>query len=401
MPKPMTSGALSRYRILDLTQARAGPACARQFADFGADVVRVEPHSNSGRGELYTGDRDGGDMQNLHRNKRSIAIDLKSEGGHAAFMRLVETADVVMENFRPDVKRRLKIDYESLAAVNPRIILASISGFGQDGPYRERPGFDQVIQGMCGIMSTTGRPGDGPMRSGAAVVDMTAGWMAAMGIMTALLEREVSGKGQWVQASLLHAGIALMDFQAARYLVDGQIPVQVGNDHPTSMPTSAYPTADGHINLGAGGDAMWKKLCGVIGRPELGDHPDFLTDPKRVANRDKVNALLGEVFAKHPSQHWIEALNEAGVPCGPIYSMDQVFADPQVRHCGIAACADHPKLGEIHLVAQPVGLSRTPARIATVCGPKGEHTVEVLREAGMTSDEIEALRARHLIQGPA
>jgi crotonobetainyl-CoA:carnitine CoA-transferase CaiB-like acyl-CoA transferase len=397
MPRPMSEGALSRYRVLDLTQARAGPTCAKQFADFGADVIRIEPHSSSGRGELYVGDRDGADMQNLHRNKRSVVLDLKTEQGLAAFLRLVETADVVLENFRPDVKTRLKIDYESLAKVNPRIILGSISGFGQDGPYSKRPGFDQIIQGMCGLMAATGHPGDGPVRAGAAVVDMTTGWMAAMGILTALLEREQSGKGQWVQVSLLHTGIALMDFQAARYLVEGQVPVQVGNDHPTSMPTSAYPTSDGHINIGVAGDAMWRSLCEEIGQPELVNDPQLNSERVRVANRARLNAILAAAFSTRPSAHWIERLNGRGVPCGPIYSMDQVFADEQVEHSGIAVPVDHPQRGTIRLIAQAVGLSRTPARIATVCGPKGAHSDEVLAEAGLTAPEIAGLREGNVI----
>lgn len=397
MPRPMTSGALSRLRILDLSQARAGPTCARQFADFGADVIRIEPHSKTARGELYTGERDGADMQNLHRNKRSVTLDLKNPAGHEAFMLLVRSADVVIENYRPDVKLRLGIHYETLSAANPRVILASISGFGQDGPYRTRPGFDQVVQGMCGLMSTTGRPGDGPTRAGAAVIDMAAGWIAAMGIMTALLEREVSGQGQWVQASLLHAGIALMDFQAARYLMEGEVAQQVGNDHPTSMPTSTYATADGHINIGAGGDAMWQILCKVIDRPELAADPAYVSDALRVANRDRLNALLANVLGSRRSAYWIDRLNEAGVPCGPIYTMDQVFNDEQVRHCAIAAPVEHPRRGTIRLVAQPVGLSRTPARMATAYGAKGEHTEEVLVEAGLTPGDIEALRCADAI----
>lgn len=398
MPAPMTRGALSRFRVLDLTQARAGPACARQFADFGADVIRIEPHSRTGRSELYTGGREGGDMQNLHRNKRSIVLDLKSQQGRSAFMQLVRSADVVMENFRPDVKERLGIDYDALCAVNPRIVLASISGFGQDGPYRDRPGFDQVLQGMCGLMSTTGHSGEGPMRAGAAVIDMTAGFIAAIGIFTALLERESSGKGQWVQNSLLHAGVALMDFQAARYLVDGQVATQAGNDHPTSMPTSAYPVVDGYINIGVGSDAMWGKLCAEIGRPELSDHPDFAVNDRRVENRLMVNQILSDAFAAGTTQDWIERLNRVGVPCGPIYTMDQVFNDPQVRHCGIAAEAVHPVKGPIRLVAQAAILERTPAELVSLCGPKGEHTREVLQEAGFSDKEIDALIAANAIE---
>src|SRR5512135_2894358 len=257
MPRIAASPALSKLRILDLTRVRAGPSCVRQFADFGADVIKIENTAPEDMG----GPREGPDFQNLHRNKRSITLDLKSPQGKDIFMKLVKTADIVVENYRPDVKDRLGIDYASLRKVNKRIILASISGFGQDGPYRDRPGFDQIAQGMSGLMSVTGLPGQGPVRTGAAIADVTAGLLAALGIMTALLERETSGKGQWVQSSLLQAGLVLLDFQAARYLMKGEVPQQMGNDHPTSMPTSAYRTADGYLNVGASGEAMWKRLC--------------------------------------------------------------------------------------------------------------------------------------------
>ena len=308
------STALSRFRIVDLTRVRAGPSCVRQFADFGADVIKVESPPGVDPNEGMGGPRHGPDFQNLHRNKRSMTLNLKLDEGRAILYRLVETADVVVENYRPDVKYRLGIDYESLKAVNPRIILASISGFGQDGPYRDRPGFDQIAQGMSGLMSVTGQPGEGPMRTGAAIADVSAGLFAALGVMTALLEREQSGEGQWVQSSLLHAGIALMDFQAARYLVKGEVPGQVGNDHPTSMPTSAYKTADGYINVGASGDGMWQRVCNAIGRPDLLERSEFKADVDRAKNRVAINAALNESFGARTSAAWIAILNEAGVP---------------------------------------------------------------------------------------
>jgi crotonobetainyl-CoA:carnitine CoA-transferase CaiB-like acyl-CoA transferase len=392
MGKPI-GGALSRFKVLDLSHVRAGPTCVKQLADFGADVIKIEAPTIPGRREPYTGPRDLADMQNLHRNKRSIVLDLKKASGLATFMKLVETADVVVENYRPDVKHRLGVDYESLKKVNPRIVLASISGFGQEGPYSKRPGFDQVLQGMSGLMSVTGKAGGGPIRAGAAVIDVSAGLYAALGVLTALLEREESGQGQWVQSSLLHAGIALMDFQAARWLVDGIIPVQVGNDHPTSMPTSAYPTSDGYINIGAGNDAMWKIVCQVTGTPDNATKPEFLTSDDRVKNRDLLNQTLSDLFSQNTKAYWIEALNTAGVPCGPIYSMDEVFADEQVKFCGIAESVENPRRGTIQLVAQAAKLSRTPASIRTALGPKGEHTDEVLREFGFDNDAIAKLRA--------
>jgi len=392
-----SSGALGRFRVIDLTQVRAGPNCVKQFADFGADVIKVEPPDSIPRGELYVGARDGADMQNLHRNKRSITLNLKAPQAREALLRLVATADVVVENFRPDVKVRLGLDYDTLRAVNPRVVLVSISGFGQDGPYRHRPGFDQIIQGMCGLMSATGAPEGGPMRAGAAVVDVTAGLYAAIGALTALLERETSGQGQWVQISLLHAGIGLMDFQAARYLVDGAVAIRVGNDHPTSMPTSAYRTRDGYLNIGAGGDDMWRRLCEALGQPELASQPRFADDPSRVRNRSELNAILNELFAARTTDEWVGVLDSADVPCGPIYAMDQVFADPQVRHAGIAESVVHPTRGEIDLISQVVRLQRTPAQISFPLEDKGASTEAVLSEIGLGPAEIASLREHHVI----
>src|SRR5438309_9463401 len=314
MPRIAGSSALSRLRILDLSRVRAGPTCVRQFADFGADVIKIESPPGVDANENMGGPRDGPDMQNLHRNKRGMTLNLKLPQSREVLTRLVKTADVVVENYRPDVKSRLGIDYESLAKINPRIILASISGFGQDGPYRDRPGFDQVAQGMSGLMSVTGLPGQGPVRTGAAIADMAAGLFAALGVMTALLEREASGRGQWVQSSLLQAGIALLDFQAARYVMKGEVPPQVGNDHPTSMPTSAYKTADGYINVAASGEGMWKRLCNVIGREDMLAMPEFKDNEGRSKNRKKLNEILNEAFAARESGAWIDELNKAGVP---------------------------------------------------------------------------------------
>jgi len=393
MPRISGSSALSKLRILDLTRVRAGPTCVRQFADFGADVIKVENTVAEDMG----GPRDGPDFQNLHRNKRSITLDLKSPQGKDILMRLVKTADVVVENFRPDVKDRLGIDYESLRKVNKRVILASISGFGQDGPYRARPGFDQIAQGLSGIMSVTGKPGEGPMRVGCAVADVGGGLLAALGIMTALLERETSGEGQWVQSNLLQAAIQLLDFQAARYTMSGEIPEQVGNDHPTSMPTSAYATADGHINVAAAGNRMWRIVCDAIGRPELVEHPDFKNAEDRARNRKALNQEMARGLATKPSTEWVEIFNKAGVPCGPIYRMDQVFADPQVKHMQAAAEVAHPRLGTLRLINQPVKLSRTPAKLATATPDRGEHTEEILLEMGFNSQEVKKLKSEGIV----
>ena len=397
MPHIPASPALKRYRILDLSRVRAGPTCVKQFADFGADVIKIESPPGVDPNENMSGPRHGFDMQNLHRNKRSMTLNLKLPEGKEVIARLVKTADVVVENYRPDVKYRLGIDYESLARINPRIILASISGFGQDGPYADRPGFDQIAQGMSGLMSVTGAPGQGPMRTGAAIADIAAGMFAALGIMTALLEREQSGKGQWVQSSLLHAGVALLDFQAARYLMKGEVAPQVGNDHPTSMPTSAYKTADGYINVAATGDGMWIRLCKAIGRDDLLERPEFKGAPNRAANRTALNAELNKSFVAKKGDEWVGVLNSAGVPCGPIYTIDRVFADPQVQHLGIAAPVAHPTLGTIKLVNQAVTLSRTPASMAITTPELGAHTAEVLAEAGYSDSDIAGLRERGVI----
>jgi formyl-CoA transferase len=393
MPRVAASSALARFRVLDLTRVRAGPTCVRQLADFGADVVKIEAVEPEDMG----GPRDGPDFQNLHRNKRSLALDLKSAAGKEIFARLAKGADVVVENYRPDVKFRLGIDYESLKKINPRIILASISGFGQDGPYRDRPGFDQIAQGLSGIMSVTGHPGGGPMRVGCAVADVGAGLLAALGILTALLEREVSGEGQWVQSNLLQAGIQLLDFQAARYAMSGEVPQQVGNDHPTSMPTSAYRTADGYINVAATGTRMWQRVCESVGRMDLFEHPDYRDAASRAKNRTGLNAELNKAFAAKTSDEWVAILNRAGVPSGPIYTMDRVFADPQVRHVQASAEVTHKRLGRLNLVNQPVKLSRTPARLATASPDHGEHSDEILREIGYDTAAIAQFRKDKVI----
>jgi crotonobetainyl-CoA:carnitine CoA-transferase CaiB-like acyl-CoA transferase len=312
-------------------------------------------------------------------------------------MRLAKSADVVVENFRPDVKERMGIDYEALSAVNPRIILASISGFGQTGPYRTRAGFDQIAQGMGGLMWVTGTPGSGPMRAGIAVADSSAGIYAATGILIALVERERSGRGQWVQASLLEAQIAMMDFQAARYLVDGVVPGQAGNDHPYSTPMGVFETADGFINIGVGGDGQWRALCTALDRPDLGKSPEYASIELRFRNRPKLTPLLAEIFKTKRSVEWLEKLEAGGVPAGPIYKLDEVFADPQVRHLGIAVPLHHPTRGDVHVVGQPITLSRTPASIVSSLPEPGAHTDEILHDIGYSNLEIQNFHTKKII----
>jgi crotonobetainyl-CoA:carnitine CoA-transferase CaiB-like acyl-CoA transferase len=367
------------------------------LADFGADVIKIEAPDGVDPNEGMSGARLGYDMQNLHRNKRSMTLNLKKPEGLRVFKKLVETADIVVENYRPDVKERLGIGYDALRAVNPRIILASISGFGQNGPYQTRAGFDQIAQGMGGLMWLTGIPGEGPVRAGIAVADSTAGLYAATGILVALAEREKSGLGQWVQTSLLEAQIAICDFQAAHYLVDGVVPKQAGNDHPYSTPMGAMQTRDGYLNLGVGGDGQWKSLCRALDLPELANHPDYETQENRFRNRPVLRQLLAPIFLADTSANLLAKLDTHGVPAGPIYRMDEVFADPQVQHLGIAQTVHHPERGEIALVGQPVVLSRTPASITSVLPAKGAHGEEILAEAGYAAADIAQLRQSNVI----
>lgn len=395
MPHLPASPALQRFTVLDLTRVRSGPTCVRQLADWGADVIKIEQPPQSGEG--MGGPRNGPDFQNLHRNKRALTLNLKDPDGLAVFMRLVEQADVVVENYRPDVKDRLGIDYASLRARNKGIVLASISGFGQDGPYAKRPGFDQIAQGMGGLMSITGLPGQGPVRVGIPIADLCAGLLTANGILTALLEREVSGEGQWVQSSLLQAQIFMLDFQAARWLMKGEVPQQAGNNHPTSIPTGVFKTADGHINVAASGDLIWRRLCEAIDAPELIEREGFATGADRSANRDAVNAALEAIFVTKTSGTWIDVLNQAGVPCGMINSIDDVFADPQVEHLGIAKTGPSHVNGEAAYVAQAITMSRTGWHIAQPPPEAGEHSTEILADLGYSQAEIDELSQRRII----
>jgi formyl-CoA transferase len=391
MPHLPASDALAHIRVVDMTQVRAGPTAARQLADWGADVIQVQMPEHM-RGDDTLGGQDGSDYQYTHRNKRSVTLDLKHPEGIAALRRLVDTADVLIENFRPDVKQRLAIDYETLSKTNPRLVYASISGFGQTGPYAGRPGFDQIAQGMGGLMSVTGNPGEGPMRVGIAIADLCSGIFAAYGITVALLERERSGRGQWLHTSLLEAMVYMMDFQTARWTIDGEIPGQAGNFHPTSIPTGVYRTRDGHINIAVFGSKIWERFCGALGAPEWIEDPRFRDKPSRSINRDALNAAIEERLAAHDSDHWIELFNELGVACGRINDMRQVFEEPQVQHLNMVKTVTSARLGEQRLVGQPVTLERTPSGIARAAPRRGEHTEEVLVEIGFSTAEVSRLR---------
>ncbi|QJQ95525.1 MULTISPECIES: CaiB/BaiF CoA-transferase family protein [Halomonadaceae] len=392
MSKIEASSALKRFRVLDLSRVRAGPTCVRMLADFGADVIRIEPPMGvDPNANMFADVRLGGDFQNLNRNKRSLTLNLKKPEAKEVLYKLVEEADVIVENWRPDVKERLGVDYESLKKINPRIILASISGFGQTGPYVKRPGFDQIVQGMGGMMSVTGLPGQGPVRAGIAVADSSAGLYTALGIMTALLEREQSGEGQWVHTSLLHAQIAMLDFQAARYLNDGDVPVQAGNDHPTSCPMGLFHGNDGDFNIGVSGDGQWVQFCNALEKQEWNDDPRFKTVKDRREHRQELNTLIQEIFSTQSVSYWVERLNTFGVPSGPVYTVPEMFEDPQIQHLGVYQEVDDSDIGKKYFITQPVHLSRTTANVAKVAPKWGEHTDEILSELSYSQEEINHL----------
>jgi len=397
MPFPRASKALSRFTVLDLTRVRSGPTCVRQLADWGANVIKIETPAHLESGEPLGGPREGPDFMNLHRNKRSMTLNLKSAEGIAAFKKMVKKGDVVVENFRPDVKARLGIDYKALRKVNPRLVYASISGFGQDGPYAERPGFDQIAQGMGGLMSITGEPGRGPARVGIPIADLAAGLFCAMGILIALLEREKSHKGQHIETSLLQAQIFMLDFQAARWLVKGEVAKQAGNNHPTSIPTGVFKTSDSHINIATAGQKIWERFCHALEAPELLTRSEYATGANRSKNRDALNAEINQLTAKRPSAEWVERFNKAGVPSGPIYSIDQMFADAQVRHVGMARPVKTKNGQALTLVGQPVSLSRTPSKLVAPPPGLGQHTDAVLKEFGFSAKQIATLRQANAI----
>lgn len=388
---------LKGVKVLDLTRIRAGPTATRQFVHWGAEVVKIETPAHLEEGNDMGGPREGSDFQNLNGGKLSLTLNLKQPAGLDVFIKLVQQADVVIENYRPDVKQKLGIDYASLRKVNPRLIYASISGFGQDGPYFKRPGFDQIVQGMSGLMSINGHPGTPYVRTGIAVADSVTGHMCAQGVLLALLERNNSGLGQWVQVSLLETLVNLLDFQAARYLNEGDIPVQVGNDHATRMPTGAYKTADGMMTICAAADRMWRKLCEEIGRKDLVDHPDFCDQAGRSGNRDRLNAELDAALAARSTAEWVDILNAAGVACGPIYRIDEMFADDQVKHLNLVREVKHSQLGDIAVLGQPIRLSAAVPMDAQAAPMRGEHVEQVLREMGFSVEEISTLRRNDVV----
>lgn len=389
-PGAAASTALQGLRVLDLTRVRSGPTCVRQLADWGADVIKIEAPVDTAQ---FGGPRSGPDFQNLHRNKRSLTMDLKNPAALAAFRKLADTADVIVENFRPGVKTRLGIDYETLSKTNPRLVYASISGFGQDGPMADRPGFDQIAQGMGGLMSITGEPGSGPMRVGIPIADLCAGLFAAQGIMIALLERHTSGKGQWIQTSLLQAQVFMLDFQAARFLMDGDVPKQAGNNHPTSIPTGVFKTSEGYMNIAVTGNNIWTSFAKIMDREDWLEDARYATPPARSENRHALNAEIEALTKTRTTAEWIDTFTEAGVPAGEINDIGQVFSNPQVRHLDLAQPVTSQERGATELVGQPILMSRTPSHIATPPPLAGQHNADILTEIGLSEDEIADMKA--------
>lgn len=393
MPHMPASAALSRFRVIDLTQVRAGPTACRQLADWGADVIQVQMPDHM-RGDDTLGGQDGSDYQYTHRNKRSITLNLKEPEGIAILKRLIASADVVVENFRPDVKFRLGIDYETLSKDHPGLIYASISGFGQSGPLSQRPGFDQIAQGMGGLMSVTGKAGDGPMRVGIPIADLCAGIFAAQGILVALLERDASGKGQWLHTSLLESTIYMMDFQNSRWLIDGDIPTQAGNYHPTSIPTGVYKAKDGYMNIAVFGSKIWERFCDILGAPEWVTDERYKDKQGRSINRDSINAEINHRLAAQDCAYWVERFNEGGVACGLINDVKGVFEEAQVQHLGIVKDVVSIHHGPQKMVGQPMQLTRTPSTVARSAPKRGEHSEEILKEIGLETAELSNLKAK-------
>ena len=392
MPHMPASSALQRFRVIDLTQVRAGPTACRQLADWGADVIQVQMPDYM-RGDDTLGGQEGSDYQYTHRNKRSVTLNLKVPQGISVLKRLIAGADVVVENFRPDVKFRLGIDYETLSADHPRLVYASISGFGQTGPLAGRPGFDQIAQGMGGLMSVTGLAEQGPMRVGIPIADLCAGVFAAQGILVALLERENSGKGQWLHTSLLESMVYMMDFQTARWLTDGEVATQAGNFHPTSIPTGVYKARDGYINIAVFGSKIWERFCEILGAPQWVTDERYQDKRGRSVNRDALNAEINRLLAAQDRAHWIERLNAGGVACGLINNVKEVFEEPQIQHLQMVKEVVSEQLGAQRIVGQPMQLERTPSRIARAAPRRGEHTEEVLGELGLSPEDLQRMKA--------
>jgi crotonobetainyl-CoA:carnitine CoA-transferase CaiB-like acyl-CoA transferase len=392
--------ALEGIRILDFSKALAGPYCTMLLADTGAEVIKVEM---PGQGDDSRGwgppfvEGESAYFLSINRNKKSMTLNLKDDRARDIARRLIEKADVVLETNRPGAMQRLGLDYESVRKDNPAVIYCSISGFGQTGPYRTRPGFDQVIQGYGGIMGLTGETGGPPVKVGIAVTDIATGMFAAIGIMTALYHRARTGTGQYIDASMFDGQVSWLTYQGSRYLASGKVPQRLGNAHPLIVPYQDFEASDGFINIAAGNDALWKKCCAAVGLADIADDPKFATNAKRVENRGECVERLARVIRTRTMQEWLDILNEAGVPCGPIYTVDQVFQDPQVRARDMLVDIEHPACGTVKVCGHPLKYSETPAVVIEPPPLLGQHNDELLGQLGFSAEEIAAFRENEVI----
>jgi formyl-CoA transferase len=384
-----TRAALEGIRVLDVTQVMAGPFCAMQLCDMGADVIKVEPPGgDSTRRMAGARGTDSAGFNAVNRGKRGIVLDLKARAGQDAFKRLVNTSDVVIENYRPGVMQTFGLDYASLARDHPSLIYASISGYGQTGPNASKGGFDLIAQGVSGLMSVTGEPGRPPVKVGVPLTDLAAGLFALSGILAALHYRARSGRGQYIDTSLVEAGIALSVWEAAQYFSEGVTPEPLGSAHRMFAPYQAIRCADGYITLGAANDRLFQWTCELLGHPEWMRDPAYANDTLRVRNRATLVAAIEAITVRHPREYWLTQFDAAGIPCGPINTYAEAFADPHIQSRGMVVDVDHPALGRLRMPGAPVKMSETPPRADRRAPLLGEHTREVLREAGFTEQEI-------------
>jgi len=383
---------LESILILDLSRALAGPYCSMMLADMGAEIIKIEM---PGRGDDSRSwgppfvEGESAYFMSVNRNKKSITLNLKSEKSKEIIEKLIKKADIIIENFRPGTMDKLGLSYENVAELNPEIIYASISGFGQDGPYRLLPGFDQVIQGMGGLMSVTGEPGGPPIKVGVAVADIAGGMFAAYGIMIALFNRQRTGKGQMIDVSLLDSQVAWLTYRAGSFFASGKIPQPLGSGHPNIVPYQAFKANDTYVNIAAGNDQLWQKFCSAVGLEDIVENPKFATNAKRVENRNELVNIISNIVSSKNAQEWLDILTKAGVPCGPIYTLDEIFTDPQVLHRNMVKDLDHIKAGKIKVTGVPVKLSATPGEILTAPPVLGQHTKEILLEIGYSDNDIE------------
>lgn len=393
--------ALENLTVIDLTQVMAGPFCCQLLGDLGADVIKVEPVGRGDATREATGHRlphgESAAFLAVNRNKRSIAIDLRTDTGRQAFHRLASTADIVVESFRPGVAARLGVDYASLREVNERLVYASISGFGQTGPYAARPGYDLIAQAMSGIMSVTGDADGTPMKSGVPVADMSAGLLCAVGILSACLASTITGRGQAVDTSLYDAALAMSVWETMELWATGKAPGRLGSAHRVNAPYAAFPTRDGYLTIGANNNRLWQRLCAVLDRPDLLADPRFTTNGDRVHHRAELTAELIDSLSTQDTDEWVELLLGAGVPAGPIRDYQQSCADPHTLAREMVVEMDHPVEGRVRALGIPVKLSETAGTIRRVPPALGEHTDEILRAAGYSDTDIARLRAERAI----